>query len=256
MYRSWSHLKRSINKVQQSKICLIQTLLDVKKAAHLQRELLRSAIDCCKVGGTIVYSTCSIAAEENEGVIDYILRKRFVKIVETGLPIDKEGLTSYDGVSYDPRCKFSRRVYPHMHNMDGFFIAKLIKTKDGPRIDPTDALRKAEHVEKKEVRKISKKGLGKRDRLAIKKGKNPANFNQLKKRAPQKEEQEAEVQQPEEKVEKVSKISTKQPKQAQTEVHQKKTAKPDTESADHLKQRKIELLKKLALKKKQALQSK
>ena len=188
MHWSWSHFERPFHQVQQSKLLLIQTLLDVKKAAHLQRELLRSAIDCCKVGGTIVYSTCSIAAEENEGVIDYILRKRFVKIVETGLPIDKEGLTSYDGVNYDPRCKLSRRVYPHMHNMDGFFIAKLIKTKDGPRIDPTDAVRKAEHEEKKEVKKISKKGLGKRDRLAIKKGKNPNNFtNQLKKRAPEKE---------------------------------------------------------------------
>lgn len=136
--------------------------MDVKKAAHMQRELLRAAVDCCKVGGTIVYSTCSIAAEENEGVIDYILKKRFVKIVETGLPIDKEGITKYEDHRFDPRVKLSRRVYPHMHNMDGFFIAKLIKHADGPRPEFGDDEKPAP------VKKISTKGLGKRDRLKLK----------------------------------------------------------------------------------------
>lgn len=138
-------------------------MLDVKKAAHLQRELLRAAVDCCKVGGTIVYSTCSIAAEENEGVVDYILGKRFVKIVETGLPIDKEGLVRYEDKRYDPRLKYTRRVYPHMHNMDGFFIAKLIKFQDGKREEIGVGDKKV--VIKK---KVSTKGLGKRDRMKLK----------------------------------------------------------------------------------------
>lgn len=115
-----------------------------------------------------MYSTCSIAAEENEGVVDYILGKRYVKIVETGLPIDKEGLVRYEDKRYDPRLKMTRRVYPHMHNMDGFYIAKLIKFKDGkrPEIDTK--------TEKKvEVRKISTKGLGKRDRMKLKGKKRP-----------------------------------------------------------------------------------
>lgn len=47
--------------------------------------MIRSAIDKCKVGGYIVYSTCSFAVEENEEVVDYALRKRHVKVVETGL---------------------------------------------------------------------------------------------------------------------------------------------------------------------------
>ena len=144
-----------------------RTLLDVKKAAHLQRELLRAAVDCCKVGGTIVYSTCSIAAEENEGVIDYIINKRFVKLVETGLPIEKEGITSYEDVRYDPRVKLTRRVYPHMHNMDGFFIAKMIKVKDGKREEVQEI---EEPVAQQEVvvEKKSKNSLGKRDRLRLK----------------------------------------------------------------------------------------
>lgn len=135
----------------------------MKKAAHLQRELLRAAVDCCKVGGTIVYSTCSIAAEENEGVVDYIVQKRFVKIVETGLPIDKEGLIKYEDKRYDPRVRLTRRVYPHMHNMDGFFIAKLVKYKDGKKETVEDG-----ETEKKVEKKISTKGLGKRDRMKLK----------------------------------------------------------------------------------------
>lgn len=134
--------------------------MDVKKAAHLQRELLRAAVDATKVGGVIVYSTCSIAAEENEGVIDYILRKRYVKVVETGLPIEKEGLTKYEETRFDPRVKLTRRVYPHMHNMDGFYIAKLVKTKNGkrPEIGEENTVPQKGLNKKKLKKKIAKEG--------------------------------------------------------------------------------------------------
>ena len=35
-------------------------MMDIYKHAHLQRELILSAIDCTKLGGYVVYSTCSI----------------------------------------------------------------------------------------------------------------------------------------------------------------------------------------------------
>lgn len=41
-------------------------LLDIYKNSHIQKELLTAAIDCTKVGGIIVYSTCSISPLENE----------------------------------------------------------------------------------------------------------------------------------------------------------------------------------------------
>lgn len=50
------------------------------KMARLQRWLLRSAISACRPGGVIVYSTCTTAVEENEEVIDWILRKDAGKV--------------------------------------------------------------------------------------------------------------------------------------------------------------------------------
>ena len=51
---------------------------DVVLCSQLQKKLLLSAIDCCKVGGIVVYSTCSILVEENELAVDYALKHRNV----------------------------------------------------------------------------------------------------------------------------------------------------------------------------------
>jgi ribosomal RNA methyltransferase Nop2 len=58
---------------------------------------LRSAIEKCKVGGIIVYSTCSFSIEENEGVIDYIIKKHNVKLLDTGLEIENKIYTRFNG---------------------------------------------------------------------------------------------------------------------------------------------------------------
>ena len=108
-------------------------LMDVRKNGHLQRELLRAAVDCCKPGGIIVYSTCSVSVEENEAVVDYITKVRHVKVRDTGLPIKKGGLVNYKEHRFNPKIALTRRVYPHVHNMDGFFIAKIQKIKDGEK---------------------------------------------------------------------------------------------------------------------------
>jgi len=125
---------------------------DIKKCSHLQKELIRAAIDCCKVGGVIVYSTCSVSVEENEWVIDYAKQHRFVKIVDIGLEVGEEGITRYKDKRFHYEIKKARRIYPHIHNMDGFFICKMIKTAKGvqnPEMVKEVVTRKSERKEKR-----------------------------------------------------------------------------------------------------------
>jgi 16S rRNA C967 or C1407 C5-methylase (RsmB/RsmF family) len=72
----------------------------------------------------LVYSTCSIAPEENEYIINSIIDKFDITIES----IDYGGvdpLLKFGGKVMDKSIKFTKRFYPHIHNTAGFFIAKI-----------------------------------------------------------------------------------------------------------------------------------
>lgn len=116
---------------------------DFQRCSHLQKELILAAIDSINAnsatGGYLAYSTCSIMVEENEAVVDYALRKRHIKLVETGISFGKPGFTKHRQHRFHPTLNRTRRFYPHTHNMDGFYVAKIKVLKNGPKIDPSEA---------------------------------------------------------------------------------------------------------------------
>lgn len=115
----------------------LRTERDFLQIPHLQKQLLLSAIDsvsAASAGATIVYSTCSVAVEENEAVVEYALKNRpNVHLVDAGLQIGKEGFRSFRGRLFHPSMALTRRYYPHTYNVDGFFVAKFKKTAPLPK---------------------------------------------------------------------------------------------------------------------------
>lgn len=100
----------------------------IKKLSRTQKSLLSSALKILKVGGEIVYSTCTYAPEENEEVISYILDNFPVEIQEVKLPLKiREGIIEWQGKKYNETVVKCARIYPHDNNTEGFFIAKLKK---------------------------------------------------------------------------------------------------------------------------------
>ncbi|MEM2906647.1 MAG: RsmB/NOP family class I SAM-dependent RNA methyltransferase [Candidatus Odinarchaeota archaeon] len=105
-----------------------RTINDIIYCSNNQKQLVEAAYHSLNEGGTLIYSTCSIAPEENEEVIDYLIRNFPMRIETINIEADP-GLTSFKDKTYDKSLIKAKRIYPHKHESIGFFICKLLKEK-------------------------------------------------------------------------------------------------------------------------------
>jgi 16S rRNA (cytosine967-C5)-methyltransferase len=95
------------------------TRRSIDRMAEIQWQMINSCAENVKPGGTLVYSTCSITVEENEMLIERFLRWHpEFSLTEIKPRIGLPGLRGME------KCQ---RLYPHLHECNGFFIAKLLK---------------------------------------------------------------------------------------------------------------------------------
>jgi 16S rRNA C967 or C1407 C5-methylase (RsmB/RsmF family) len=89
--------------------------------AEIQWLMINSCAENVKPEGSLIYSTCSMTVEENEMIIERFL-KWHPEFSLTEITL-KMGLSGLRGME---KC---RRLYPRIHQCNGFFIAKLLKSK-------------------------------------------------------------------------------------------------------------------------------
>jgi len=134
------------------KTYLMWNIKTIQNLSKIQKQLVASAFEILKPKGTLIYSTCTHAPEENEEVVDFILKefKDKIKLEKINLPIKyREGITKWGGERFRGRdkiknknnpCEVGRkkyskevkkcaRIYPHDNNTEGFFIAKFRKLR-------------------------------------------------------------------------------------------------------------------------------
>jgi len=101
----------------------------IRTCAGQQKQLILKAFDLLAPGGTLVYSTCTFAPEENEAIIDWLLQNRPAKLLPIDIPKIKlaQPVREWQGIIFHPEIENAVRLWPHHNNTGGFFMAKVGK---------------------------------------------------------------------------------------------------------------------------------
>ncbi len=90
----------------------------VNRSVKTQKELVDKAIKVLKKDGILVYSTCSILKEENDDIVDYILKNSCMELVDFDIDLSIPKLS----------CKYDKTLCVCPNELyEGFFVAKFIK---------------------------------------------------------------------------------------------------------------------------------
>ena len=100
------------------------SLKKVNQLVKIQKKLFESAYNATKENGTIVYSTCTINKEENEYILDWAINTFNIKLLDINLDI-KEAIKG-DNTGLNNTIDKAIKILPSK-NMEGFFVAKIVK---------------------------------------------------------------------------------------------------------------------------------
>ena len=94
---------------------------DIQRLARLQTTILNQAVHLLRKGGRMLYLTCTISREENEGVVEgFLERNNEMALENLKSTIPKWGIDLIDDNGFF-------RTFPHIHGMEGFFGALFRK---------------------------------------------------------------------------------------------------------------------------------
>lgn len=100
----------------------------IQSLSRLQKSMILTGFDLLKPGGIMVYSTCTGAPEENEGVVDYLLSNREDAIIDK---IDVEGsrpgLEEFGKIRFSEEVRKCVRIYPQDTGTELFFVCLIRK---------------------------------------------------------------------------------------------------------------------------------
>nr|MCK4929818.1 NOL1/NOP2/sun family putative RNA methylase [Nanoarchaeota archaeon] len=101
----------------------------IKKLASQQKQLIDSGFEVLKPDGVMVYSTCTMEPEENEGVISWLVDKYDdAKIEKIELNIKRSPvILEFGKEKYNEQVKECLRIWPQDNDTEGFFVAKIQK---------------------------------------------------------------------------------------------------------------------------------
>lgn len=102
----------------------------VTKLSFIQKKLIEVAFNKLKDNGVMVYSTCSLEPEEDEGVVDFLLKKYDNAVLESiSLPQLKSSpaVAFFEDKKYSDKVENTLRIWPQDNDTEGFFIARIRK---------------------------------------------------------------------------------------------------------------------------------
>jgi 16S rRNA (cytosine1407-C5)-methyltransferase len=106
--------------------------VSTKERLQLQQrqiKLLHSAFQAVKPGGQVIYATCTLAPEEDEAVIDALLRaypqQAVIESVEN--IVTAPALMNDGDIHFSADVAHAVRLWPHLYDTSGFFAALIRK---------------------------------------------------------------------------------------------------------------------------------